>query len=220
MCDATRKCARCSKEIEINRDNITGVALLENKYYHTDCLVDYAAKRIKAKKHAAYWDFAHEHIDICEKNAQEAIMKRFYKDDLNDHLLNHYDVTAIPSRFWDALGDIGNGKYKGRKCKPVDIKTILRAWQWAQKRLDDIAVRNKTQHKGPENDSQRLIYDFAVVVNHLEDYKRYMARTKVEDSVVQQQKQNPVKINYNSLERNTQANNGLGDISDLLDEIF
>ena len=217
MCDITKTCARCKEIMEININNISGIALLDNKYYHTDCLIEYASQRIKAKKHASHWDSALEHIDLYEKNAKNTLGFRVYRDRLNDYLLDHYNVITVPKHFWDIIGDLGNGKYQRRKCKPVYIKTILEAWEWSQKQLDDISIRNKMNHKGPKNDSERIIYDLAIVLRHLEDYFTWKAKSEAnKKEVVRNATYDEIDMSKLGKVKQEQKE----DISDIFDDLY
>lgn len=218
----TRKCQGCGEEIIVERDNISGIALLtKGLYYHTNCLVEIAAKKVQAKRHAAYWDVAFEHIDVCEKNAIKAINKRFCKDDFNEYLLSRYDVIDIPTRFWSIVEDLENGKYRKRKCNPVSIETLFGTWKWSQKNLDKIDKSNKMNNKGPKNGEQRLNYDLAILVQKVPLYLKHQAKQQAEEAERLERQKSEVKINYNNIANSSvQSNGNIDDISSLLDDIF
>lgn len=180
MSEVNKVCAVCGKSIEIDINNICGVAKLQNKYYHPDCLSDLAAKRIQRKSHAECWDYAHEHLSACEKDAREAIYRRYWQDKLNDHLLKHYDVVVIPSRFWEVVADLGKGVWRGKRCRAVPLDVLCGCWIWGQRTLDDINRKNKSMHKGPETDEERVRYDLAIVLQHIGDYERAKAKAESE----------------------------------------
>lgn len=221
MCDTTRKCTKCGQEIPIIRDDIHGVALLKGKFYHTECLTGWAQDRVQRPRHAEYWEFALEHMDVCEEDARKAINKRFCKDDFNEYLLNTYDVIDIPSRFWSIVGDLENGKYRKRKCKPVTLETLYGAWKWGQKNLDKIDRGNRMNNKGPKDGEQRLNYDLAILVQKVPLYLKHQAKQQAEEAERLERQKSAVKINYNNIANNSVAsNNGLDDISSLIDDIF
>ena len=218
----TRKCQGCGEQIVVDKNNINGVALLKaGQYYHTNCLAELAAKKVQAKRHAAYWDVAFENIDICEKKAKETLSVLVYQDELNDHLLKNYDVAEIPSGFWSTLRDIGNGKYRHRKCKPISMETMCGAWKWGQRNLDNIARKNKAINRGPQDDIQRLNYDLAILLQKIPLYLKEKAKREAEEIERAEKQKNAVKINYSNIAKaQVQSGNGLDDISDLLDDIF
>ena len=112
---------------------------------------------------------------------------------------------------------MGNGKYQRRKCKPVYIKTILEAWEWSQKQLDDISIRNKMNHKGPKNDSERIIYDLAIVLRHLEDYFTWKAKSEAnKKEVVRNATYDEIDMSKLGKVQQEQKE----DISDIFDDLY
>ena len=74
--------------------------------------------------------------------------------------------------------------------------------------------------KGPTNDADRINYDLSILINHISDYEKYLARSRVEETNKQTQKET-TKINYNSVANRSETKyEGLDDISDMLDEFF
>lgn len=168
-----KKCAYCKEIIDIDIDNIQGVAYFKSQYYHSQCLLNIAAERAKKKRHAAYWDTMENDIVTYEVSAKQTIMNIAGKDMLNEHILMHYNVVAVPQRLWEILSDLGNGKYKSKKCRPVSSLDIYGTWAWGQSKLDETAKYNKANHKGPENDDARILYDLAIVISKVPVYWKY-----------------------------------------------
>lgn len=217
----TRKCAQCKSCIVINRNNIDGVVYHKGKYYHSGCFEELCRGKVANKRNLPSWQQALDNIWVLESEAKEKLNYQFTKDELNEWLLTHYDVVAIPNRFWTIVEELKNGTYNKKKCKPIDIKILLGAWKWGQKNLNDINRRNKINHKGPSNDTQRLNYDLAILLGHMNDYMKYLSRTKAEDAERNSRKKETTKINYNSIEHHTKTTaSELDDISGLLDDIF
>lgn len=217
-----RKCQGCGQMMYFDGYNFDGVALLkDSQYYHTTCLTELAAKRVQRKNHALYWDFAFEHIDICEKNARDVLSTQAYQDELNEHLLNNYNIIEVPKSFWSTVNDLGNGNYRRKKCKPVSMETMCGAWKWGQRNLDNIARNNKANKKGPKDDAQRLNYDLAILIQKIPLYLKDKAKREAEEIERLEKQKNEVKINYNNI-AHTQAptGGGIDDISSLLDDIF
>lgn len=219
MCDVIKECSACKGTIEIDIYNIHDVARVKSKYFHPTCLSKHAQKLVQRTKHDACWDYALNNLEACEKDAKEIIYKRYWQDTLNEHLLERYDVTAMPDRFWEMIMNLHNGIYKDKKCKPVSMDTVCNAWIWAQKNLDAINRRNKQNKKGPKTDAERLNYDFTIVLKHIPDYLKAKAKRDAEEAERQARDKEKSKINYNNIATNTKTQSeGLDDISGLLDE--
>lgn len=216
-----RKCGGCSDVIEINRHNITDVLYHKNKYYHSKCFCEVAEKRAKAKRNTAVeWQTALDNLWELEADTKKMLEAAWIKDDINEWLLNHYNIATVPSRFWQVLADLECGVYKGKKSKSITMKTLLGAWKWGQKKLDSIARHNKMNHKGPNSDDARIMYDLSIIVSKIPNYLSYTSKMKVlqaEDS----REGTMTRINYDNVQKmNTENNHGIDDISGLLDDIF
>lgn len=218
MCDVTKECPVCKMTIDIDIYNINGVARARSAYYHTKCLDEYANKMVKREKHAAIWDDVVNNISGCEKEAKEIIYKRYWQDKLNVHLKSHYDIIVMPDRFWEMIVQLHNGVYKGKECKPITIETIYGAWCWGQKKLDSISRRNKQNKKGPKTDAERLPYDLTILIQHIPDYLKAKAKIEAEEAERAAREKEVVKIDYSKIKAKKESS-GLGDISDLLDEL-
>lgn len=221
MCDVIKVCAVCKKEIEIDINNIHGVARAKSDYYHPDCLIQKAEKCIKRAKHDKCWDYVINHISECEQDAKEVIYKRYWQDKLNEHLLKYYDIITFPDRFWEMVVDLNAGIYKGKRCKAVSMDLLYHTWAWGQRKLNAIALNNKKNHKGPKNDSDRLGYDLAIVLSKVPNYIAYKNKIDAEEAERKKAQEEKVKINYNNIAKTTETQNyGLDDISGLLDDMF
>ena len=216
-----RKCGGCSDAIEINRDNVADVCYYKNKYYHSKCFCEIAEKRSKAKRStAAEWKEALDNLCELEADTKKMLESAWIKDDLNDWILDHYNITSVPSRFWQILADLERGVYKGKKCKSVNMETLLGAWQWGQRKLDLISRNNKINHKGPERDDARIMYDLSIIISKIPNYLSNKAKMQMLH-VEEKRESAKTHINYNNVQQNKIVNNGgLDDISDLLDDIF
>lgn len=222
MCITTKKCKACKQTITIDIDNIHDIAMLQGNYYHTSCILQLADKRVKAQKHAAYWDTVHEDIDTLQKNATDAIRTSVGRDHLQDHILNHYDIVTLPTNFWPMVTSLYyKGKYKQNKCKPVDTEIVFRTWKHFQRYLDQVATNNRSKNKGPKTDIDRIPYDLAIVINKIPEYHKEIAKIKAADAEREAMAKEKTKINYNNIIRSSKVeNDGIGDISDFLDDLF
>ena len=175
-----------------------------------------ASKRGKPEQ----WQEALDNLWQLEADTKKMLEKYFAKEELNEYLLSNYDICMVPAYFWQLVADLENGKYKSKKCKPIEMRQLLSMWKWGQKNLNQIAVNNKTNRSGPTNDSDRIKYDLAILLNHTEDYKKYKAKIDAEDIERKIYKKENVKVDYNKIKPINNNNNGLDDISDLLDDLI
>ena len=93
-----RKCEFCKTEIEFCPDNCHNIARLKDKYYHSDCLIALATKRVEKAKHAECWDFALEHLDACEKEAKEILNNCGYEC---EYYRWHYQLNVLETKWKD-----------------------------------------------------------------------------------------------------------------------
>lgn len=220
-----RKCATCKGIIKIDRNDVKDVVIYNKGFHHKQCLIDCATKSLQNPKCSkAKWTQVLENIDEYEKHAQENLGHGLPTDKLNDWLLDHYDIVTTPSsRFWSAVRELGNGIYKNKRCKVIDVDSLTEAWQWAQHNLDKIAVRNKSMNNNMTGED-RIRYDLAIVVSKYPLFLKWKDKQKAAAAAAMVQESQKSKINYNSLEKHIleskKDNNDLDDISDLLDELF
>lgn len=218
MARSPRKCSVCKAEIEFDINDFHNIARLKDRYYHSNCLIELATKRIKNPKHAECWDYALEHLDACEKEAKEVLTYTYWQDKLNDHLIRHYDVV-LPQRFWNVIADLTNGEFKGRKCKPIPMQDICETWIWAQKKLNEINRFNKMKKNGPNTDAERVNYDLSIVAGHIGDYKKAKAKEKAMEAERELKAKENINIDYSKVQAKKESS-GLGDISDLIDDLI
>jgi len=210
------KCAYCKHTIEVNINNITGVISFKDKYYHIACFEDMATKKACSKRgKPEMWRDALYNIQNLKAEAKEKIKHSFARDNLNEWLLNHYNITKVPCSFWQRLADLERGIYQSRRCKPVSMEVLLGAWQWGQVTLNKINNKKKMNHNGHRNDDTRLVYDLAIIVGKIPEFLAYKAK---QDAFQAEIKTPTPRINYNNMQRTEIKHEGLGDISDLLDD--
>lgn len=217
-----RKCTTCGKQMTIDCDNVKDIIYYKRKYYHKNCFIEYAYKRIsKNDRYAEMWQDALDNIDTYEKEAEEAIGFNKPTDKLNDWLIRHYDLVTISKRFWSMINDLGNGVYKGKRCKPIDIELLTNAWIWGQGNLDKIDANNKLKGKIITGEG-RLYYDLVIVLKHIDDYKRHIARQKTEQESIIKSLKDQLEINYSSLHTTVQneQKDDMADMSQIIDQIF
>ena len=217
----TRKCACCKGVVEIDRNNIVDVLYFQDKYYHSKCFISMAEEKAASKRgKPQMWKDALDRIWELEAETKKMLEHYFARDELNAWLLENYDITMVPSRFWQVVADLEMGKYKGSRCKPVSVNTLCGCWKWGQKKLNEIHQYNKSQSKGPADDNARLMYDLAILVGKVPQFLAYVGNQKAAEMERRRDIQENVKVDYSKIANNATAGNNLQDISNLVDDIF
>lgn len=213
----TRTCTKCKNKIEFDLDNISGIVRFNNLFYHSECFVEYCKGRA-AKSSSPIWQKHIDNMTPFENAAKEMISYKRNKDDLNEWILNHYDISSLPKRFWNVIAELENGIYNSKKCKPVSTELLFNTWRWGQKNLDKISRRNRMANKGPKTDAERINYDLAIIISHVPDYLKVKSKHDAEEAERRAREKEKIKINYNNITSALTKTEGLDDISDLLDE--
>jgi hypothetical protein len=214
----TRKCAKCKGVIEINVDDIDSVIYFNKLYYHKDCFVTMAQQKAASKRgKPQMWQDALRNIWSLEAETKRMLESYAAKDELNEWLLRNYDVSMVPSYFWQLVVDLESGKYKNKRCKPLDIKTLCECWKWGQQKLDKVALGNKMNHRGPENDVDRLRYDLAILITKYPLFLKHKAKIAAVEATNNFEQKQP-NLDYSTLNKSQVDNDN--DILDLMDEIF
>lgn len=221
-----RKCNFCKHTIEIRKDNICRVICYKKLYYHTSCFYQLAQEKSKStdgRKKPAEWQEALDNMSELEAETKKILRQHWgdkeAKYELNDYLLSQYNVTTVDTRFWQVVADLSNGVYKKKRCKKVSTQTLLETWKWWQQKLNEINKYNKMHRRGPENDEQRIPYDLAIIVKKIPDYLDYKAKQEAAEIERQQNSKENIKIDYSKIKAPGKKS-GLGDISDLIDELI
>lgn len=216
----TRKCAFCGKDIVITKNNMRMISY-KNKSYHTECFKTMCNGRVlKNNRYSPMYSEALQNLKQLETETKKKLMNRFVQDDLNVYLLDQYEVCTLSARFWEYIKNIQKGKYRGKRCLPVDLETLFNMWKDYQKELDKTNAWNRHNGKVIEGES-RAIYDLAILMNNYVKYAKKVEKTKRE--VAEKEKNsradNSERINYNKIKA-VETKDGLGDISDLLDDLI
>lgn len=213
-----RKCAKCKKIIRIERNNIVNTLKFQDKYYHSKCFEELAAQKATGKRgNPAKWQDALDNIWLLEAETKKILEHYLAKDDLNAWLLENYNIVTVPGQFWQLVADLEGGKYKGKRCKPVDVELLCDCWKWGQKKLDEISQYNKSHNKGPTSDSTRLMYDLAILIGKVPQFLAYREKKKV----AEQEMINNVyfdDIDMTKIGQGKQIKKK--DVSDISDDIF
>lgn len=215
----TRKCACCKGVVEIDRNNIVDVLYFQDKYYHSKCFISMAEEKAASKRgKPQMWKDALDRIWELEAETKKMLEHYFARDELNAWLLENYDITMVPSRFWQVVADLEMGKYKGSRCKPVNVNTLCGCWKWGQKKLNEIHQYNKSQSKGPADDNARLMYDLAILVGKVPNYLSYKEKQKAAKNEMKRTAISSDDVDMSKIGQGKQIRKK--DISDISDDIF
>jgi hypothetical protein len=211
-------CDRCKNDIKIDRKNECGAVFFKKKYYHQNCFCELCKEKAANKRSLLSWQKELDNILEYQNAAMPNIDYRFAKEDLNEWILQHYNIIEVPRRFWSIVADLENGKRNGSKCNPVKTKLVFETWRWGQQNLDSINRKNKRNKKGPKNDTERLNYDLSIIIKHIPDYIKAKAKQDAEEAEREAKAKETIRIDYNKFNNTAAKAEGLDDISDLLDE--
>ena len=150
-----------------------------NRYHHVDCLVNKAQAGIESGKHIATWEKILNNIPKLQEEAKKKLCHKANRDDFNMFILEQYEVSKLPESFWRVIEQIGHGDYKQKKCQPTDVDELHAAWKWSMPNLKRIAANNKANNRGPQNEWQRINYDLAIVLSHINDFKKEQAKKEM-----------------------------------------
>lgn len=192
----------------------------KNNYYHTKCFIEYANERVmRNNRYSLNWQMALDNMEQYQKEAYDSIILIVSRDELNEYLINTYNVTTLSTQFWRTITDIGNGVYKSKKCKAINVKDLFETWKYAQRGLDKINRKRKAEGKNIV-DEERVRYDLAIVFKDYNKIQKSMSKSK-EKELERVERSKAIKIDYNNLSAQTESKqDGIGDISDIMDEFF
>ena len=214
-----RKCACCKGEIEIDKNSISNILHFQDKYYHLNCFELMAAEKATSKRgKPQMWQDALDRIWELEAETKKMLEHFIAKDELNVWLLENYNITMIPTRFWQVITDLEMGKYKGKRCKPVSVDTLCGCWKWGQKKLNEINKYNRSHGKGPMDDSARLMYDLAILTGKIPNYLAYKEKHKMAKNEMARTAMVNDDIDMSKIAQGKQTKRK--DISDISDDIF
>lgn len=215
----TRKCACCKSVIEIDKNNINDVIFFNKLYYHSRCFEDMATKKAASKRgKPQMWQDALDRLWELEAETKKMLESYIAKDELNEWLLEHYDIVEVPSRLFQIIADLEIGKYKGKRCKPVKVSTLYGCWKWGQRKLNEINQYNKSHNKGPTDDSARLMYDLAILIGKIPNYLAYKEKQKAAEIEMSNAFSFNNDVDMSRIGQGKQIRKK--DISDISDDIF
>lgn len=197
----TRTCKKCKEKINIALENLNSGEFVKYKsaFYHTDCFIDQANKMIsKNNKASITWQEALDNLDEYKSEARNVVKFTLYRDALNEHLIDNYEVAALSSYFWNVIAEIENGQYRKKRCKKISISEILDMWEYYQPELDKTYKENL--RRGNEMlGEDRVRYDLAIIIKNYEKIKKGIAKEKAK--AAEANKAEEPKIDYTKMSR-------------------
>lgn len=163
------RCQYCDKPgqqtINMEKDEIVKIpknyCRFKNGYYHLNCFKEYLSVKKKLSS---------EEIEIKIKDLQqlmkEEIQEEKDKDNLAEWLENYYNAN-IPTYIFMKINDAVSGKNKLIKDE-VNYNMLLEIYKKMSNYLNKIAIK-----KHFLKIEQRMNYDLAVVLNNINEYKKY-----------------------------------------------
>ena len=197
----TRTCKKCKEKINIALENLNSGEFVKYKsaFYHTDCFIEQANKMIsKNNKASITWQEALDNLDEYKSEARNVVKFTLYRDALNEHLIDNYEVAALSSDFWNVIAEIENGQYRKKRCKKISISEILDMWEYYQPELDKTYKENL--RRGNEMFGEdRVRYDLAIIIKNYEKIKKGIAKEKAK--AAEAIKAEEPKIDYTKMSR-------------------
>jgi hypothetical protein len=137
----------------------------KNKFYHTICFIQLLKK--KGKLNEIEIDNL---VKETKKENQIEIQLIIDKDKLTFWIYENYNITVLPSSFFNKLDEINNGSYKGLSTG-INNDDILNIFKKMKLYLDKNAEKLKNKGKGFKSITERINYDLSVVINNYDKYK-------------------------------------------------
>lgn len=199
--ETTRTCYKCKNKINITLENLNSCEFVKykNYFYHTDCFIEQATEKVnKHNRFSITWQEALDNLDTYKSDANDAVKTVFYKDFLNEYLIDHYEVATFSNYFWNVISEIKNGKYRKKRCKKINMSEILEMWKYYQKELDKIYKENLK--RGNEIFGEdRVLYDLAIIMKNYDKIKKGIAKNKAK--AAEATKVDAPKIDYTKISR-------------------
>lgn len=199
--ETTRTCYKCKNKINITLENLNSCEFVKykNYFYHTDCFIEQATEKVnKHNRFSITWQEALDNLDTYKSDARDSVRTMLYKDALNEHLIDQYEVATLSSYFWNVIAEIENGQYRKKRCKKISISELLEMWKYYQKELDKIYADNLK--RGNEIFGEdRARYDLAIIMKNYEKIKKGIAKNKAK--AAEATKVDAPKIDYTKMSR-------------------
>ena len=200
-----RKCACCLEAIHIDRENSNKTICYKGKFYHFDCFVSLCDKKMESKRTSPMWAEAKANIEKLVSETTTKQCAEVTKNDLNDWILSHYDVSFLGKQFYIKLNDIYNGTYKGL-AYAISPMELYEEWQYFWKELCEARAK-----KGIEGE-RAVNYDLVVLLSRNMEYRKIKHKESVAREVREQQKELEAIVDVNAIKVKRQTKNKIADL--------
>lgn len=200
-----RKCTCCATMISIDQKNSNKAICYKDKFYHFDCFVSLCERKMQSKRSSPMWAEAKANIDNIVAETTKQQMELVAKDDLNDWILSHYNVSFLGKSFYIKLSDIYNGTYKGL-AYAISPMELLDEWQYFWK---DLCVAR--ERKGIEGE-RAVNYDLVVLLSRNAEYRKIKHKEKIAQEVMKQQRESEMVVNLSSIKTKHQSKSKVADL--------
>lgn len=186
------KCPYCKQSLDISKLCMSGeynnsFIKVNKDIWHTDCYRQYSLEESKKKVESKIKKYIEKTANAYIKG--ELIEKQI-KDDrvvLTDWLLRAYNMDTFSPVLYATLDRANKGEYKEYSCK-MDYAIILAIWQKLFPKMEEQWARDFSigkQRKG----TNRVLYDFAIVVSKYEDYCDWLSKLPDKDDISKSMKE-------------------------------
>lgn len=194
-------CAMCKEKINIDVHNVNWIEY-SKKTYHVECFRNYINGKISSGKRVSEWKDKLEKIDDLLAESKEKAERVYYKNKLNDYIINKYQIVRCSSGFWSTVSNLENGIFNKMSCRPISVKTLLQMWVFSER--DILKARRINAQKGKTLYGELQIkYDLSIVLNNYDKYISQQASQYAEQMELSCNIRNEYrnKINYQLLSR-------------------
>lgn len=217
-----RKCDCCKENICISKDTVDDAIFYDKKSYHRKCFIDICNKRAKMKRVvvAEKWQWALKNIEKIQNKSNLHYQDAIYKEEINQFILDEYDLTIIPSSVWKKLNNIYMGTWKGMSVG-ISPEELIDMWKRKIGYLNKVANQKITKGTQVSSD-QRINYDLSILINKYDGYKKWKESQKILESDIQLiRKSSSVGTSIiKEVSKKNSDKNEDEEISDLVDDIF
>lgn len=182
------KCPYCKKDLDISNlcvnEAYTGLFIKVNKeIWHTECYRHYSYEDAKKKVDSKIGTYIKKTKEVYEKGELGCKQVKSDRTLLTDWLLEVYNMDALSPVLYVTLDRANKGEYKEYSCK-MDFANILAIWQKIFPKLEERWEKDCSLGKVRKG-TNRILYDFAIVVSKYEDYCDWMSKLPEEKDISQ-----------------------------------
>lgn len=207
------KCWYCDKTGKKSLDkNSQDYVKKDGKNYHTECY-----KQMLKNKGIIELEIELEIKKLKQQmieHEKEIELKNKPKNELCYWLMDFYNIDVLPTGFYHRLASITKGEYVKAKIS-ISYEELLEIYKKMANYLNKAAMKKG----GFDNESGRLYWDLAIVINNYNDYKKWkhnQSLEKVENKKIDKLIKDDMKIKHVIRKENSNNFNIMEEMNDLL----